>query len=213
MRASTATDFGSVAVRVPPAVAWSADWSSRRIVQSATRCAPHDLADRDPPARARRRVVDRIAGKSAEVPAGRGGALPACSLGQGHGCRHAHPRHGFRGGPAYALHRFDARLPAQAPPGRRIRLADGGRQTREFPSLEKLAWHLRNDADRGDRQTRMAPQGPRFSAARTFAASRRPEAEASLLPAADAPAWVFISGPLSELSSTALRRQAKSKQA
>jgi nicotinate-nucleotide adenylyltransferase len=45
-------------------------------------------------------------------------------------------------------------------------------------------------------------------AARAFAAARRPEAQAPRLPGAAAPAWMFLTGPLSDLSSTALRQKA-----
>lgn len=43
--------------------------------------------------------------------------------------------------------------------------------------------------------------------AQQFSAARLPEAEAARLPLCKAPAWVFIHGPQSELSSTQLRRQ------
>ena len=42
-------------------------------------------------------------------------------------------------------------------------------------------------------------------AARAIAAARLPEVEAATLPAREPPAWVFLHGPRSELSSTALR--------
>lgn len=45
-------------------------------------------------------------------------------------------------------------------------------------------------------------------AAHTFAGARLPEAEAAGLAHRPAPAWTFLTGPLSELSSTALRRKA-----
>lgn len=48
----------------------------------------------------------------------------------------------------------------------------------------------------------------RFSpAAQRFAAHRRPEAAARTLPAADPPAWAFLSAPLNFQSSTALRER------
>ncbi len=46
-------------------------------------------------------------------------------------------------------------------------------------------------------------------AARTFAGSRLPEKEASTLPLRPAPAWTFLTGPLSHASSTAIRNRAK----
>jgi hypothetical protein len=46
-------------------------------------------------------------------------------------------------------------------------------------------------------------------AARTFAASRVPEAEAGTLSSRPAPAWTFLTGPLSHMSSTAIRNKAK----
>jgi nicotinate-nucleotide adenylyltransferase len=46
-------------------------------------------------------------------------------------------------------------------------------------------------------------------AARTFAASRVPESEASGLALRPAPAWTFLTGPLSHVSSTALRNRAR----
>ncbi|HET6927642.1 MAG TPA: nicotinate-nucleotide adenylyltransferase [Hyphomicrobiaceae bacterium] len=45
-------------------------------------------------------------------------------------------------------------------------------------------------------------------AARAFAAARVPEADAAGLALRPAPAWTFLSGPLSHLSSTALRNKA-----
>lgn len=44
-------------------------------------------------------------------------------------------------------------------------------------------------------------------AARAFAAARVPEVRAARLARSQAPAWVFLSGPLSDLSSTTLRRK------
>jgi nicotinate-nucleotide adenylyltransferase len=46
-------------------------------------------------------------------------------------------------------------------------------------------------------------------AARAFAAARVPEADAAGLALRPAPAWTFLSGPLSHLSSTALRNRAR----
>ncbi len=46
-------------------------------------------------------------------------------------------------------------------------------------------------------------------AARTFAASRLPEKEAATLALRPAPAWTFLTGPLSHASSTAIRNRAK----
>ncbi len=46
-------------------------------------------------------------------------------------------------------------------------------------------------------------------AARAFAASRLPEKEAATLPQRPAPAWTFLTGPLSHASSTAIRNRAK----
>jgi nicotinate-nucleotide adenylyltransferase len=46
-------------------------------------------------------------------------------------------------------------------------------------------------------------------AARTFARSRLPEKEAATLPERPAPAWTFLTGPLSHASSTAIRNRAK----
>jgi len=45
--------------------------------------------------------------------------------------------------------------------------------------------------------------------ARAFAAARLPEADAAGLALRPAPAWTFLSGPLSHLSSTALRSRAR----
>jgi nicotinate-nucleotide adenylyltransferase len=47
--------------------------------------------------------------------------------------------------------------------------------------------------------------------ARAFAASRLPETEAATLATRPAPAWTFLTGPLSHVSSTAIRNQAKAK--
>ena len=46
-------------------------------------------------------------------------------------------------------------------------------------------------------------------AARAFAASRVPESEAAGLALRPAPAWTFLTGPLSHVSSTALRNKAR----
>lgn len=46
-------------------------------------------------------------------------------------------------------------------------------------------------------------------AARAFAAARVPEVRAARLARSQAPAWVFLSGPLSDLSSTTLRRKSR----
>jgi nicotinate-nucleotide adenylyltransferase len=46
-------------------------------------------------------------------------------------------------------------------------------------------------------------------AARTFAASRVPEADAATLATRPAPAWTFLTGPLSHVSSTAIRNRAR----
>jgi len=46
-------------------------------------------------------------------------------------------------------------------------------------------------------------------AATTYAAARLPEGEAGRLASAQAPAWVFLSAPLSDLSSTAIRAARK----
>jgi len=69
-------------------------------------------------------------------------------------------------------------------------------QTMPIAVIDRPGWHLK------------ALAGP---AARTFASARLPEVKALLLPRAEAPAWVFLSGPLSELSSTALRQKAKGR--
>jgi nicotinate-nucleotide adenylyltransferase len=50
-------------------------------------------------------------------------------------------------------------------------------------------------------------------AARAFAASRLPEREAATLATRPAPAWTFLTGPLSHLSSTAIRNKAKAPRA
>lgn len=64
-------------------------------------------------------------------------------------------------------------------------------KTMPIAVIDRPGWHLRGLA---------AP------AARAFAAARRPEARARLLPGAKTPAWTFVSGPLSPLSSTAIRK-------
>jgi nicotinate-nucleotide adenylyltransferase len=48
-------------------------------------------------------------------------------------------------------------------------------------------------------------------AARSFADSRVPETEAATLAARPAPAWTFLTGPLSHVSSTAIRNQVRAK--
>ena len=50
-------------------------------------------------------------------------------------------------------------------------------------------------------------------AAQAFAGQRVPEADARALLHAPAPAWTFLTGPLSHLSSTALRGKAKARPA
>jgi nicotinate-nucleotide adenylyltransferase len=46
-------------------------------------------------------------------------------------------------------------------------------------------------------------------AARAFAKSQKPEADAALVPHMPPPAWTFLTGPLSHASSTAIRNRAK----
>lgn len=46
-------------------------------------------------------------------------------------------------------------------------------------------------------------------AARTFARSRKPESDAATLAQTPPPAWTFLTGPLSHVSSTAIRNKAK----
>ena len=58
--------------------------------------------------------------------------------------------------------------------------------------IDRPGWHLAASAS---------------IAARTFAASRRPTERSAGLATASAPAWTLLTGPLSPLSSTALRRQ------
>ena len=48
-------------------------------------------------------------------------------------------------------------------------------------------------------------------AARAFAKSQRPEADAALVPHMPPPAWTFLTGPLSHASSTAIRNRAKAE--
>jgi len=50
-------------------------------------------------------------------------------------------------------------------------------------------------------------------AARAFAAARLPETEAADLALRPAPAWTFLTGPLSHVSSTALRRKGRRRNA
>jgi nicotinate-nucleotide adenylyltransferase len=48
-------------------------------------------------------------------------------------------------------------------------------------------------------------------AARAFAKSRKPETDAAMLPNVPPPAWTFLTGPLSHMSSTAIRNRAKAQ--
>jgi nicotinate-nucleotide adenylyltransferase len=48
-------------------------------------------------------------------------------------------------------------------------------------------------------------------AARAFAKSRKPESDAAMLPNVPPPAWTFLTGPLSHMSSTAIRNKAKAQ--
>lgn len=57
--------------------------------------------------------------------------------------------------------------------------------------IDRPGWHFR---------ALTAPAG------RAFAAKRLPQAQSWLLPVADPPAWTFLNGPLSPLSSTELRQ-------
>jgi nicotinate-nucleotide adenylyltransferase len=50
-------------------------------------------------------------------------------------------------------------------------------------------------------------------AARAFAKARRPEADAATLATMPPPAWTFLTGPLSHVSSTAIRNKAKAAEA
>jgi nicotinate-nucleotide adenylyltransferase len=56
--------------------------------------------------------------------------------------------------------------------------------------VDRPGWHLAASASR---------------AARTFARNRIPETKARLILRQPAPAWTLLTGPLSKLSSTALR--------
>jgi nicotinate-nucleotide adenylyltransferase len=56
--------------------------------------------------------------------------------------------------------------------------------------IDRPGWHLRALAS---------------PAARTFATFRVPESSAGRFADRPAPAWIFLSGPLSDLSSTAIR--------
>lgn len=62
--------------------------------------------------------------------------------------------------------------------------------------IDRPGWHLRALA---------SPAG------RLFEARRLPEARAAVLAEAAVPAWTFLSGPLSGLSSTAIRRRASAR--
>jgi nicotinate-nucleotide adenylyltransferase len=48
-------------------------------------------------------------------------------------------------------------------------------------------------------------------AARAFARSRKPETDAAMLAHVPPPAWTFLTGPLSHISSTAIRNKAKAR--
>ena len=100
--------------------------------------------------------------------------------------------------PSRTLHR--------ALPRRAFRLDHGRRQSAQLPSLAEVARHRRPDADRGGRPRRPEPlrhrrHRPRRRS-RASASANRPRRS---LPRRRPPAWVFLHGLKSPLSSTALR--------
>ena len=104
----------------------------------------------------------------------------------------------------------DASLAATALPGRALRLDHGRRQPAQLPPLAELARDRRAGADRGGRPSRArASTPPPASPARRLARCRIPEDAAATLPDRKPPAWVFLHGLKSPLSSTALRQHGK----
>ena len=103
--------------------------------------------------------------------------------------------------------RRDTRLFLRAFSARPFRLAHGSRQPRELASLEGLAVHMNLMPIAVEDRPGWRYRALSSPAAHSFARFRVPEAAAGRLAALNPPAWVYLSGPLSKLSSTALRIQ------
>ena len=89
-------------------------------------------------------------------------------------------------------------------PGCPFRLDHGGGQPGGLPPLAGLAPHRPDDADRRHRPARLDPEGgPLAKRHRPVAAAGSGRADARALPGLEPPAWVFLHGPRSHLSSTA----------
>ena len=99
----------------------------------------------------------------------------------------------------------DGLLPGAALPGRALRLDHGRRQSAQLPSLAALARHRPAGADRGRRSARTEPlfdRRRRRQGAGLGAPSRNGGQEAA---GHKPPAWIYLHGLKSSLSSTALR--------
>ena len=122
----------------------------------------------------------------------------------------AHRRDRFRGRrSARATPSTRSRYLKRRCPGVRLRLDHGGRQPRQLPPLAGLARIAAMMPHRGHRSAGLDPAGrphrgpPRRCRVRRGAGGR----EAARSPTLPPPAWIFLHGPRSTLSSTELRRR------
>ena len=109
----------------------------------------------------------------------------------------------------HPLHLRDHRLSARALPGRALRLDHGRRQSAQLPSLAELARHRRNWCrSRWSTGSARASTPPPAPPARRSRASAFPKTRGQSCRDRTPPAWVFLHGLKSPLSSTALRARA-----
>ena len=117
----------------------------------------------------------------------------------------AHQGDRLRGRPQSPLHRRHAGAGQGAQSGRPLRLDHGRRQSARLPPLAALA---PDRADLPDRRHRPAGLDASFLSsvvAKTFDYARVDEGDAPILARMRAPAWTFIHGPRSSLSSSAIQ--------
>ena len=121
-----------------------------------------------------------------------------------------HRRHRLRSRSRHQLHLCNAQLSGPALQRRPFRLDHGRRQSAPLPSLAALARHRAAGADRGRRSAGAEPLfGRQCQPARRWRCARLPESAAKTLPQRKPPAWVYLHGLKSPLSSTALAGEAE----
>ena len=103
------------------------------------------------------------------------------------------------------LHLRDDPLSGPAVRRRAFRLDHGRRQFAQLPSLAALARHRRDGAHSGGRSPRSKPLCTGSAAGHWLSRFRLPESAARTLAERKPPAWIYLHGLKSPLSSTALR--------